>query len=300
MWLPAASIAWFAPGAQAVDTITWTCQADTSWQMQQPFADYEAGMFPSWVDCEAWRDGDPGSDYVWSYGASVATTTTVVETTTSSSTSTTVEQTTTTIADTTTTSEQTTTTATTSTTTTTVASPPPATAAPAPPPQTTTTSTEPPETTAVTTTTVEETTTQVATTETTTTTVASTTTTTVASTTTSSVAPTTTVAVVDRVITEQPQEQPVVQNAPVQLDAVLQDLSQDDLSEGQISEIISAIQDAPEEVRKSFEEFVNVFDGRFDDYVPTGSTISIAERRALVAATSVIFVLPTPIPTRKK
>ena len=54
---------------------------------------------------------------------------------------------------------------------------------------------------------------------------------------------------------------------------------------------------ASEKVKKAFESQVNVFDGSHDDYVPSGSTITVAERRVIVAATTVLFVLPVPIPT---
>jgi len=54
---------------------------------------------------------------------------------------------------------------------------------------------------------------------------------------------------------------------------------------------------ASEEVKKAFEEQVNVFDGKHDDYVPSGSTVTVAQRRAIVAATTVLFVLPIPVPT---
>ena len=61
--------------------------------------------------------------------------------------------------------------------------------------------------------------------------------------------------------------------------------------------IVEAVQNAPEEVKEAFEEEINVFEGVFDEYVPTGSSISVAERRAVIAATAVLFVAPLPIPT---
>jgi len=61
--------------------------------------------------------------------------------------------------------------------------------------------------------------------------------------------------------------------------------------------IVNAVQNAPEEVKKAFEEEINVFEGVFDEYVPTGSSISISARRAVIAATAVLFIAPLPIPT---
>jgi len=136
----------------------FTCYQSTtvSWQMTQPQEHADAGLWPTWSDCLAWRDGDPGPTYVWSYGLTSATTTTEAATTTTEA-----------------------------TTTTTEAPPTTTTTEPPPPlvdtlPETTTTSTEPPTTTTLVTTTSTSTTTGSTTTtpeEPTTTTEAATTTT---------------------------------------------------------------------------------------------------------------------------
>lgn len=90
--------------------------------MQQPLADYQAGLRPNWSDCLAWQNGEP-ANYVWSYGASVTTTTTSTTTTTLPASSSSTSSTTTTsepVATTTTTQQPSTTTtqlATTSTST---------------------------------------------------------------------------------------------------------------------------------------------------------------------------------------
>lgn len=95
---------------------TFTCYEsnESNWPMTQPQVHADAGLFPTWADCLAWRDGDPGPEYVWSYGQTAPTTTTEATTTT-------VEPTTTTEATTTTIEPPTTTTEATTTTTTTVA-----------------------------------------------------------------------------------------------------------------------------------------------------------------------------------
>ena len=100
---------------------TWTCWRSNTdnWQMEQPDADRAAGLWPTWTDCEAWRNGNPGPEYVWSYGPSVTTTTSELATTTSEP-STTTTSTTTTL---------TTTTSTTTTTTTIAPETPPKTTA---------------------------------------------------------------------------------------------------------------------------------------------------------------------------
>jgi hypothetical protein len=226
------------------------------------------------------------------------TTTTVQETTTSSSSTTT---STTSTSTTTTTVPQTTTSVANSTSTTTSSVPQTTTT------ESTTTTTQPPPTqtsTPPTTTLPEPSTTTTSTTiEATTTTVPppSTTTTTVQPTTTTSVPPTTTIAL------ESPQTTlPAVLSdvTPTQALTValatetLQTLSAsqateifaslptDTLTNTQIADITEAVQDAPTEVRESFEEEVDVFKAGFDDYVPLGSTIPVGERRTLIAVTA--------------
>lgn len=70
-----------------------------------------------------------------------------------------------------------------------------------------------------------------------------------------------------------------------------------ELTAEEAAAIVEAVQNAPDEVREAFEEEINVFGGGFDNYVPTGSSISVAARRAVVAATAVLFVAPLPVPT---
>ena len=68
-----------------------------------------------------------------------------------------------------------------------------------------------------------------------------------------------------------------------------------DLTDEQGQEIVDAVQDAPEEVRSSFEAEINVFDGAFDNYAPIGSEISVAERRVVVAVGAVLAsAMPLP------
>lgn len=165
---PVAVLALTAQPASAEATyMTWTCMAATSWTMLQPEADYLAGLRPTWTDCEAWRNGDPGAGYVWSYGPSVTTTTTstvppttteAVTTTTEPETTTTWPTSTTSTTTTSTTVPETTVPVTTSTVAPTTTQSPPTTQAWVPPPVTTTSTT----TTTTTTTTLPEPTTTIA------------------------------------------------------------------------------------------------------------------------------------------
>lgn len=73
----------------------------------------------------------------------------------------------------------------------------------------------------------------------------------------------------------------------------------DELTPEQAAEIIAAVQDAPPEVRASFEEEINIFNGTFDTYVPLGSTVSVSARRTVTAATAAIGAT-VPVSNRKK
>lgn len=65
---------------------------------------------------------------------------------------------------------------------------------------------------------------------------------------------------------------------------MFQNLESEELNEEQITAIVEAVQNAPEEVREAFEEEVDVFGaGFFDDYVPLGSEVPVSTRRTLIA-----------------
>jgi hypothetical protein len=58
--------------------------------------------------------------------------------------------------------------------------------------------------------------------------------------------------------------------------------------------------DAPIEVREQFENSVDLFSGDFDEYVQIGSTVTVAQRRVVIAATTVMFVLPAATTARRR
>lgn len=84
--------------------------------------------------------------------------------------------------------------------------------------------------------------------------------------------------------------------SPAQASAVFEALPESDLTPAQIEEITEIVQDAPTEIREVFEDTVNVFSAGFNDYVPLGSKISVAGRRAVVAVTAMFMCMPVPIP----
>jgi len=73
-----------------------------------------------------------------------------------------------------------------------------------------------------------------------------------------------------------------------------------ELTGEQAQAIVDAVQDAPTEVKEAFEEEINVFEGGFDNYIPTDSVVSVGVRRVVVAATTVSFVLPAPVVSRRR
>lgn len=92
----------------------------------------------------------------------------------------------------------------------------------------------------------------------------------------------------------------VIQNVTAeQATEIFSTVDTGELSDEEAAAIVAAVQDAPTEVREAFEEEINVFEGGFDDYVPTDSTISVGARRVIVAVTTVSFVLPAPVVSRR-
>ncbi len=73
-----------------------------------------------------------------------------------------------------------------------------------------------------------------------------------------------------------------------------------ELSGEEAAAIVEALLEAPTEVKEAFEEEINVFEGGFDEYVPTDSTVSVGVRRVVVAATTVSFILPAPVVSRRR
>ena len=74
------------------------------------------------------------------------------------------------------------------------------------------------------------------------------------------------------------------------------------LSESMAAVIADALNDpeVPDEVREAFEESINIFgnDG-FSTYVPTGSAVNVSVRRTIIAGTTILVALPSPVSTRR-
>lgn len=69
----------------------------------------------------------------------------------------------------------------------------------------------------------------------------------------------------------------------------------ENLDSGALEVISDALSEAPTEVKEEFEEQVNVFSGDFDNYVPSGSTIPVEDRRVVVAVSAVTLAAAAPV-----
>ena len=87
----------------------------------------------------------------------------------------------------------------------------------------------------------------------------------------------------------------VLENVNVeQAEQIFESLNEDALTSEQGAEIVEAVQSAPEAIRQTFEEKIDVFSGVFDSYVPVGSLIPVSARRTLVVVGAVLSMLPAP------
>lgn len=79
-----------------------------------------------------------------------------------------------------------------------------------------------------------------------------------------------------------------------QAEEIFEALDVSELDNTQIEALVEAVQDAPEEIRETFEETVDIFKTGLDTYVPVGSNIPVGARRTLVAIGAVLTMLPPP------
>jgi len=78
-----------------------------------------------------------------------------------------------------------------------------------------------------------------------------------------------------------------------QAETIFEQLDVDELTGEQLELFIEAIQEAPVEVKKAFENIIDIFDPKFDEYVPTGSNVPVHTRRTLVVIGSLLTMLPS-------
>jgi hypothetical protein len=75
--------------------------------------------------------------------------------------------------------------------------------------------------------------------------------------------------------------------------------SLDTLTSEQLDQIVAVVNQAPTEVKRQFEEEVNIFSAGLDNYVPADSNVTVGQRRALIAVGAVLAAAPV-IASRRK
>lgn len=73
----------------------------------------------------------------------------------------------------------------------------------------------------------------------------------------------------------------------------------ENLTTEELEAVAQAVSAAPVEVKREFEEQVNIFGGGLDSYVPADSNVTVGQRRALVAIGAVLTAAPIVI-SRKR
>ena len=293
-------------------TITWTCYVSNtvSWPMAQPVEHYNAGLRPTWADCEAWRNGDPGPGYLWSYGQATPapSTTTTEPATTSTSTSTTTTAPPETTTSTSTTSTTSTTVPETSTTyqdrsTTTITNQTTQAIPTTVQPSTTTyqpaTSSSAPSATAPTPTSIQNpstTSTVPSTTALETPPIPSTIPTTTSTTSTTTTVPAPVVASGEVLAEILATVDDLTEDAAEELFAAL---DEDTLTPAEGEALAAAVQNAPVSIRALFEDQVNIFAGATDSYIPLGSTVPVGTRRVIIITTGLLVAMPTATTRRR-
>jgi len=74
----------------------------------------------------------------------------------------------------------------------------------------------------------------------------------------------------------------------------------EELPDEAVQAVIETLNEAPAEIKNQFESEVNVFSGSIDTYIPSGSNVSVAERRTIVAVTATVASPVSPLPTRRR
>lgn len=68
-------------------------------------------------------------------------------------------------------------------------------------------------------------------------------------------------------------------------------LDEDTLTAEQAAVLVAAVQNAPDGIRAVFEDTVDLFSGIFDEYMMLGSTITVGQRRTVVAVTAMTVAM---------
>jgi uncharacterized membrane protein YgcG len=78
-----------------------------------------------------------------------------------------------------------------------------------------------------------------------------------------------------------------------QASEIFKSIDTSEMTEQQLEQIVDAVQSAPVEIRETFEDTVDLFDGGFDEYKMVDSEISVGERRTVIAVNLVTASVAT-------
>jgi len=81
---------------------------------------------------------------------------------------------------------------------------------------------------------------------------------------------------------------------PEQAAAIFEAINEDNLTIEQATAIAEAVQKAPDNVREQFEEAINIFSGKVDNYTPVGSRVPVRTRRIIIITTALLITAPAP------
>lgn len=76
--------------------------------------------------------------------------------------------------------------------------------------------------------------------------------------------------------------------APDQATEVFEAIAVSELSPEQEDELVTAVTNAPTEIKAAFESTIDVYASGLDEYVAVGSTIDVGSRKSLLAATAAV------------
>ena len=88
--------------------------------------------------------------------------------------------------------------------------------------------------------------------------------------------------------------EPTVPEPITELPADIQNLTMTEKAQ-----LVEQLNAAPVELKREFEETVNVFGGGFDNYVPADQRVPVGTRRTLIAVTAAMVTLSTTAPARR-
>jgi hypothetical protein len=73
-----------------------------------------------------------------------------------------------------------------------------------------------------------------------------------------------------------------------QAEAVFETIPVGELTQAEEAALVAAVTDAPQEIKETFEETIDIYGEGLDDYVAVGSQVDVGSRRTLIAATTAV------------